>query len=97
MSPSTPDDPSDPKGLIREAYRIDGITEPECRSIFMDWALSMPADVVAAEAIRGLLDRYAPDNPDHPMTQVLQAGLAAPKRPARRGGWRGRRTPVPES
>ena len=35
-------DPLDPKGLIREAYRIDGITAGECRSIFLDWALSLP-------------------------------------------------------
>ena len=33
---------SDPKGLIRESYRIEGITPGECRSVFMDWALSLP-------------------------------------------------------
>ena len=36
-------DENDPKGLIFEAYRIDGITLPECRTIFLDWALSLPA------------------------------------------------------
>ena len=35
-------DPNDHKGLILEAYRIEGITLPECRSIFLDWALSLP-------------------------------------------------------
>ena len=35
-------DPLDPKGLIRESYRIEGITEGECRSVFLDWALSLP-------------------------------------------------------
>ena len=35
----------DPKGLIREAYRIEGITLGECRSIFLDWALSLPDGV----------------------------------------------------
>ena len=34
-------DELDPKNLIREAYRIEGISEPECRSIFLDWALSL--------------------------------------------------------
>jgi hypothetical protein len=34
----------DPKGLIFEAFRIDGITDAECRSIFVDWALSVQAD-----------------------------------------------------
>ena len=29
-------DPDDPKGLIRESFRIDGITESECRSILME-------------------------------------------------------------
>ena len=35
-------DHHDPKGLVREAYAIPGVTEPECRSIFLDWALSLP-------------------------------------------------------
>ena len=43
----------DPKGLIREAYRIDGIGAGECRSIFMDWALSI--DGAAQPALRRLL------------------------------------------
>jgi hypothetical protein len=29
---------ADPKGLVRESYRIEGITLGECRSIFVDWA-----------------------------------------------------------
>ena len=29
----------DPKGLIRESYRIEGISAPEFRSIFLYWAL----------------------------------------------------------
>ena len=35
-------DENDPKGLISEAYNIDGITAGECRSIFLDWALAFP-------------------------------------------------------
>jgi len=30
----------DPRGLIFESYRIDGITIEECRMIFLDWALA---------------------------------------------------------
>ena len=37
-------DEFDPKGLIFEAYRIDGITKSECRTIFLDWALSIPIE-----------------------------------------------------
>ena len=33
---------ADPKGLIRESYRIEGITLPECRTIFFDWAIQIP-------------------------------------------------------
>ena len=32
----------DPKGLIRESYRIEGITPPECKTIFFDWAVQVP-------------------------------------------------------
>ena len=81
-------DPDDPKGLIREAYRIEGITGPECRSIFLDWALSLPTEVDTHGAIQRLLAR-APD-PAHPMTEVLTEGLKTMEAPRRRGGWRSR-------
>ena len=64
---------ADPKGLVRESYRIEGITPGECRSIFMDWALSIPVGswlcrIARARADRELRCRGAPD---HPMTAVL--------------------------
>jgi hypothetical protein len=37
-----------------------------------------------------LLDHYAADAPDHPMTHVLKAGLAEKPAPKRRGGRRAR-------
>ena len=80
----------DPKGVIRESYRIDGISEPECRSIFLDWAIGVPAGADPREYIRELLALHAGDGADHPMTRVLNAGLAAPERTGRRGGRRAR-------
>lgn len=82
---------ADPKGLIRESYRIDGIGDAECRSILVDWALSLPAGLDAGEALRAQYGRYAPDHPDHPMTAVLREGLHASAKPVRRGGARARR------
>ena len=41
---------ADPKGLIRESYRIEGIEAPECRSIFLDWAISLPPGVETRQA-----------------------------------------------
>ncbi|MCU9849677.1 hypothetical protein OEZ60_16885 [Defluviimonas sp. WL0024] len=84
---------ADPKGLIRESYAIEGITAPECRSIFLDWALSIAMDTDQPEALRALLSHYGLDRPDHPMTAVLTAGLTAPAKPARRGGRMGRVEP----
>lgn len=83
-------DPLDPKGLIREAYRIDGISEAECRSIFLDWALSLPEGEAVQAAIGAHLARKAEDFPDHPMTSVLRQGLESAGKPRRRGGWRSR-------
>ena len=83
-------DPNDHKGLIREAYRIKGITMPECRSIFLDWALSLPADRDQTQALSDLHAAYAAQEADHPMTQVLAEGLQSAKAPKRRGGWRSR-------
>lgn len=85
-------DTNDPKGLIREAYAIEGITAPECRSIFLDWALSVPKDAEIAQLIGVLLARYAGANPAHPMTTTLRAGLGPAQVPRRRGGREGRRS-----
>lgn len=77
---------ADPKGLIRESYRIEGITAGECRSIFMDWALSLPLGADTPDALRRLIAEYALAAPDHPMSPVLEAALTAPAAPRRRGG-----------
>ncbi|MDU8945354.1 hypothetical protein [Ovoidimarina sediminis] len=83
-------DAIDPKGLIREAYRIEGIGLPECRSIFLDWAIGVPDGEEPKALITALLERYADEPSDHPMTQVLSEGLNAPERTGRRGGRRAR-------
>ncbi len=77
---------ADPKGLVRESYRIDGITAGECRSIFVDWALSLPVDAPIKDAVRTLMAEYALGAPDHPMSAVLKDGLLSPDAPKRRGG-----------
>lgn len=79
-------DKLDPKGLIQESYRIAGITAPECRSIFLDWALGVPQTADMHDQIGQLLENYAKDAPDHPMTKVLADGLLAPEKSKRRGG-----------
>lgn len=77
---------ADPKGLIRESYAIEGISPGECRSIFVDWALSLPVDADMPDAIRTMLAEYAMAEPDHPMSAVLRDGLTAPATAKRRGG-----------
>ena len=84
-------DPDDPRGLIRESYRMEGIGPQECRSIFLDWATSMPEGDLAPRVGRLLAARPGTDG--HPMTAVLRAALAPPGRTGRRGGWRARRDP----
>jgi hypothetical protein len=84
-------DEVDPKGLMRESYRIEGIGAAECRSIFVDWALSLPAGLDPHDAIRTVLAEYGAGAPEHPMTKVLTAGLQPP---GRAGGGSGRMSPV---
>ncbi|WP_371054843.1 hypothetical protein [Rhodosalinus sp. K401] len=83
-------DSADPKGLVREAYRIEGITYEECRSIFLDWALGVPMEADPRALLAELLARHGEGAPDHPMTRVLTEGRDAAAPPRRRGGWRGR-------
>ena len=83
-------DELDPKGLIRESFRIGGISRGECRSIFLDWALSVPTDADHGAMINGLLARYGAEPADHPMTETLREGLASAGPARRRGGRAGR-------
>ncbi len=82
--------PEDPKGLIYESYRMEGITKAECRTIFLDWALSLPLERDTGETIRVLLQAYEASHPKHPMTEVMSEGLTSMAAPRRRGGWRSR-------
>jgi hypothetical protein len=81
----------DPRNLILEAYRIDGITEQDCRSIFLDWALGLKDGQDADTAVRALLGHYMDQPENHPMNRVLRDALKKAERPRRRGGATGRR------
>ena len=84
-------DYNDPKALIRESFNIEGINIEECRSIFLDWALSLPNDVDAKKIIPLLIDKYN-DKKEHPMLLTLREGLITTVSPTRRGGRKGRLT-----
>lgn len=83
-------DALDPKGLIYESYRIDGITKSQCRSVFLDWALSLPMEMDTGQTLKSLIERYGTEHPAHPMTEVMTEGLGGMAAPRRRGGWRSR-------
>lgn len=77
--------PSDPKGLIFEAYKIDGISGPECRSIFLDWALGLDQKYNPLNEINDYINYYEKMYPNHPMNEVLYEGLQVqPRRGLRR-------------
>jgi len=78
----------DPRGLIFESFRIDGIGAEECRTIFLDWALGVPEGDDMAGHLSKLIEHYGGRNPDHPMTGILREGLGRVALPTRRGGRR---------
>ena len=80
----------DPRALIVEAYRIDGIGPEDCRTIYFDWALGVDAARDMRADTGALLAHYEATDADHPMTAVLREGLAAASAPKRRGGRRSR-------
>lgn len=81
----------DPRGLILEAYRIEGIEPADCRSVFFDWALGLAPERDMLADVVALLAHHEPSAPNHPMTAVLREGAAAaPPPPRRRGGRAGR-------
>lgn len=76
-------DALDPRGLIADAYAIEGITSWDCRTIYLDWALGLPAETDAKAATAELHARHAAAHPDHPMTAVLAEGGTPRERPSR--------------
>lgn len=80
----------DPKGLVYESFRIEDIDTSQCRTIFLDWALSLPLETDTSPAISRLLKHYEQKNEGHPMLSVLNEGLQTMAAPRRRGGWRSR-------
>ena len=74
-------DDDDPKALIREAYNIEGVSFKECRSIFLDWALSIPLGKDTNEILNNLLKQYSTAYPSHPMTKTIKEAFEdRPKR-----------------
>ena len=81
----------DPRGLLYEAYRIDGITLADCKTIFLDWALGLDYNIDQIKAVTSALKEYEEDNPKHPMTTVLRDGIELRGKPRKRLGGRNAR------
>ena len=86
---------ADPTGLFFEAFRMEGVSERDCRTIFFDWALGVPDGADTAVLVRELHAYYADRYPSHPMVSVLAEGMAAPAAASNRRGGRGRRRSRP--
>lgn len=76
---------NDPRGLIFEAYKIEGITSEDCRSIFFDWALGLSEELNVIQELTTLYEIYAKSNPNHPMSKVIKEGLCDHKKKQVRG------------
>jgi hypothetical protein len=83
-------DQADPKGLVREGYSINGITASQCRSIFLDWALSLSNEQDTGHALAKLIEHYTPLHSGHPMNSILNEALTPADAPKRRGGRKSR-------
>lgn len=77
------DDRHDPRGLIASAFEIEGISLEECRTIFLDWAISVPHHDLKASAAF-LAERFADRDKDHPMQSVLAEAQHPPRTGRRR-------------
>ena len=82
----------DPRGLLYEAYQIDGITLADCKTIFLDWVLGLDYNIDQIKAVSSALKEYEDDNPKHPMTTVLRDGIELQGKSRKRLGGRSART-----
>ena len=81
----------DPRGLLYEAYQIDGITLADCKTIFLDWVLGLDYNIDQIKALSSALKEYEDDNPKHPMTTVLRDGIELQGKSRKRLGGRNAR------
>ena len=81
----------DPRGLLYEAYQIDGISLADCKTIFLDWALGLDYNIDQIKAVSSALKEYEDDNPKHPMTTVLRDGIELQGKSRKRLGGRNAR------
>jgi len=81
----------DPRGLLYEAYQIDGITLADCKTIFLDWVLGLDYNIDQIKAVSSALKEYEDDNPKHPMTTVLRDGIELQGKSRKRLGGRNAR------
>lgn len=88
--PKTDATPDDPRALVAEAYRIEGLHPSDARSIFFDWALGLPDGTSPAAAAGRLLAHHAAQPAEHPMTLLLREAAAGGGTARRRGGRRAR-------
>lgn len=78
----------DPRGMIYEAYRIENIVIEECRMIFLDWAMHTPQGDMKSYLQELLVEYEAKNAPNHPMTEVIKAGLKSSIDAGKRRGGR---------
>ena len=81
----------DPRGLLYEAYQIDGISLADCKTIFLDWVLGLDYNIDQIKAVSSALKEYEDDNPKHPMTTVLRDGIELQGKSRKRLGGRNAR------
>ena len=84
-------DPHDPAGLIREAFRIEGIGREDCRTIFLDWVIGQREQFDMTVAVQAMLARHSGEASDHPMMLTLREAVEKAPAARRRGGARARR------
>lgn len=85
--------PCDPRNLIHEAYRIEGIGAEECRAIFFDWAVGLDTGMDLTDAAGRLHADLGAAHPEHPMTKLLaEAAHGLTPERGRARGWRRRQS-----
>tara|TARA_B100000900_G_C20336732_1_gene616465 strand:+ start:418 stop:684 length:267 start_codon:yes stop_codon:yes gene_type:complete len=70
---------NDERGLIYESYKIDNISDSDCRSIFLDWLLGLDEKLDPILEIKNLYQMYSDEFKNHPMTLILREGIQAKK------------------
>ncbi len=71
---------ADPRGLFRDGFAMENLSDSECRTIFLEWAMTLRDDVDMVHSLGVLHAHYQSEYSEHYLFKLITEGLQGPRR-----------------